>query len=492
MRTFLQVAIAIFLTPFILQYISKAEYGSYSLAQSTILLLGLINFGFGGALNVFVSRNTDDTALVSKYASITATFQVLLGTIGLIFGIFLSFKFVDWFKIEAQTDFEIQLVVILFSIGFFITMITQTYTSLLTAYRQIHIDNLIGIFTMIINSLLIILFLHFEIGILGMAISVLITQSISGLLVVYRVHKYLHNLKISYFKVDKAGFKELFQLGIWFFVGSLSIIFIEKFDQILAGKIINVETVAILIITAKLFELVRGLIYSISNNFRPYLGKMVGDGESLKAYNYYVLLRKVSILASILCACIIIYINKIFVGFWVGSEFYGGDFLTIALGLNLVYYCWKLPTRAFLTSNLIVKEQSLYSFLEGLINLGTSLFLGLKFGIIGIISGTFISGFIFQLIIYGIILNNKKLETWAVYIKNNIKLLLQTTMLIGFSIFMTHDFPADVEHIGVLFIKSLAFVTVLLTLLLLFNIKDLKLLYSLKSNPSFKHEPTQT
>ncbi len=483
LRTFLQIAFAIFLTPYILQYISKSEYGTYSLAQSTIVLLGLINFGFGGALNVFVSRNTDDTTLVSNYASITATFQIILGILGLILGLFLSFNFSDWFKIDSASNFQIQWVIILFSLGFFITMISQTYTSLLTAYRQIHIDNLIGIITMIVNSIFIICFLYLGMGILGMAIAVLITQSLSSFLSIYRVKKYLPNLKINYFTIDIVRFKELFKLGIWFFIGTISVFIIEKFDQILTGKIVNIETVAILIITAKLFELVRGLIYSISNNLRPYIGKMVGAGEVLKAYDYYVLLRKVSILAATISACVIIYLNKIFVETWVGAEFYGGDLLTIALGFNLIYYCWKLPTRAFLTSNLVVKEQSLYGVGEGIINLMVSYLLGLKYGVIGIISGTFISGFIFQLIINGSLLNNKKLESWSVYINKNVQLLFQSILLIGFSVFMTMYFPANIDHLGLLIIKFIAFIIGLFSSLLLFNIKDFKLLYFIKIKP---------
>ena len=238
LRTFLQIGVAIFLTPYILQYISKAEYGSYSLAQSTIILLGLVNFGFGGALDVFASRNTDNVGLVSDYASITASFQILLGLAGLVLGIFLSFYFADWFHIDSKSNLNIQWVVIIFSLGFFITMISQTYTSLLTAYRKIETDNLIGIFTLFINSLLIISFLYLELGILGMAISVLITQCISSILSIYRVHKILPNFKIQYFKIRRIRFKELFQQGVWFFIGSISVIFIEKFDQILTGKLI--------------------------------------------------------------------------------------------------------------------------------------------------------------------------------------------------------------------------------------------------------------
>ncbi len=476
-RTFLQIAIAIFLTPFILSHISKTEFGSYSLAQSTILLLGLINFGFGGALNVFASRNTKNLDLVSKYASITATFQLCLGIIGLVSGIILSFSFTQLFNINNDSVKNINIVIILFSFGYFFTMLSQTYTSLLTAYRQIHIDNLIGIGTNLINSFCIIVFLNLDFGILGMAITVLITQFLSLLIVYFRVKKALQNINILYFKLDWIGIKEMFNLGIWFFVGSVSVLVIEKFDQILTARIINIETVTIFVISSKLFELARTLIYSISNNLRPYLGKMIGEGENEKAYQYFVQLRRLSIFISVFVSSILIYTNKTFVSLWVGSDFYGGELLTIALGLNLIYYCWKLPIRAFLTANLIVKEQSIYGVFEGFLNIMTSYFLGLKFGLIGIVLGTFITGYVFQFITYAIILNKSKLETLRKYFLNTGKILFQSTFIIMISIFVSKYFPLESHSLVTMSIKIFLFTIIILLIIIAINFETIKMFY---------------
>jgi hypothetical protein len=170
------------------------------------------------------------------------------------------------------------------------------------------------------------------------------------------------------------------------------------------------------VITAKTFELARKLIYLIPNNFRPYFGKLIGEGELENAKSKYILLFKLTVSVAMFIASVLIINNSLFIHYWVGDEFYGGDIVSCFLGLNLVYYAWKLPSRAFLSSHLVVKEQSIFGVFEGTANVMLSIFLGFQFGLVGIVAGTFLSGFIIQIVFYGYLLNSKGLESIKDYI----------------------------------------------------------------------------
>lgn len=473
-RIFLQIGIAIFLTPFILSYITKEEYGAYSLVQSTIVLLGLVDFGFSGALNVLASRNTNNPELVSIYSSITASFQFLLGGLGLLLGVFLSKYFTMFFDIKTAAPLEISVVVLLFALGFFFRMLAQVYASLLRAYRQIHIDNAIGILSTIIDAALIVLFLISGTGLIGLAATALISQFLIAGLSIYRVKRFLPDIRINYFKIEKRQLKELFQLGIWFFIGSLSVLFIEQFDQLLTGSLISIETVTVLVITAKLFELSRKLIYTLSNNFRPYFGKLIEEQKTVEAYKYYRLLRQWSLLAAIFVASIIFYVNEVFVSIWVGANFYGGHLLSMVLAINLLYYCWKLPSRAFLSANLMLKEQSIAGIFEGFFNVLLSYYLGIIYGVIGILAGTFLSGFFIQLFFYGYLLHLKALENWQTYAKANITLLLQSSFFLLLSFYFQQTWPIAGEIDLANIARVFSFTLIILFLLITFNRKSLK------------------
>ena len=425
-----QMGIALFLTPYILKFVDKEQYGAYSLALSSIQFLTLFNFGFGGALGILVARNTKNKELVSSYSSIVQTFQLFLGAVGVLFGIYAGLNFSDYFEIQAQNDESLKVVMIIFSISFFVTMMNQVYSTLLVSYRQIALDNKIGIFTNLLGSASIIAFLEFGTGVIGLSLSLLLAQILTFVISYIRVKRSLPDIHVQMFRIRMKDLKELYKVGLWIFVGSMSVFLIEKFDQIVVGKIISLEMVSILVVTSKTFELARKLIFTITNNFRPYFGKLLEDKQDDLAKSYYHALRQLTVAISIVVASILILINPYFVDVWVESDFYGGDYVTLFLGLNLIYHAWKLPSRAFLSAHLIVKEQSLFGIVECTINVLASIALGKKYGILGVVAGTFLSGFVLQMIFYGYLLNIKKLETLGEYISNQ-SLLLGQLLVFG-------------------------------------------------------------
>ena len=472
-NTILSIFIGLFLTPFILDFVSKEEFGSFSLAQSTILLLGLINFGFVGALDVLAAREINLKENISSYASITATVQLFIGILGCLVGFIISFYFQEWFDINTNNKFDIQLIVILLSFSFLFTIFGSTYSSLMIAFKEIHLNNYLSITSTIINAIIIYVLLINECGILSLAISVFCCQFIKALYCFYRVKTKYKFVKVTLLRYDKKNFKKLFKIGIWFFIGSISVLLIEKFDSLLTGKLIDVETIAVLVITSKLFILSKNLLFVITNNFRPYFSTLLGNSENTKAYNFYKYLRHFSTVSAILLASIIIFINEFFVFNWVGLDLYGGMTLSFVLAINLIYNCWKLPSRAFLTSNLIVKEQSLIGIVEGFINVTLSMYLGKQFGLIGIISGTFISGFLIQSIFYGILLNRNNLETWNNYIKCNFNLLLQFILVSFISYLLINSLSISTNFNFINSIKFICFILSITFLLFLLNVKSL-------------------
>ena len=86
--------------------------------------------------------------------------------------------------------------------------------------------------------------------------------------------------------------------------------------------------------------------------------------------------------------------NGIFVPWWVGSQNYGGIWLDLALAMNLIVHAWVLPNRAILSAGLIVRPQTISRIIEGGLNFGLAVLLGIHFGLLGIVISTAIAGII--------------------------------------------------------------------------------------------------
>lgn len=474
-RMMIQIGVAILLTPFILSYISHEEYGTYSLALGSIQFFSMFNFGFGGALGILVSRNTKNYSLVSSYSGIVQSFQLILGLVGLFSGIALSFNFNEFFDVVDKDNVALKTVVVIFSFSFFVTMLNQVYSTLLVANRQVALDNKIGIFTSLFGSLAVIIFLKLGLGIIGLSVSILITQVLNLVICFLRVKKSMPDLHISLFKFSLIDFKNMYVIGIWIFVGSISVFLIEKFDQFVVSKLLTLELVGVLVITSKLFELGKKIIFTISNNYRPYFGKLLEENKHDLANKHFLLLRHFTISIAIIFSSLLVVVNPYFIKLWVGKELYGGDYVSLFLGLNLVYHAWKLPNRAYLSSNLVVKEQSIFGIFEGLLNVVFSIFLGYRYGLVGIVAGTFLSGFILQIFFYGYLLNLKNLESTREYVKSQIRLFLNFILFYSLA-YIFYLLNANVQELGVFLFRFFALVVVSTLIGLLLNIKRLKIL----------------
>jgi O-antigen/teichoic acid export membrane protein len=465
--------VGLYLTPFILDYISKAEYGAYALVQSFIVFFGLFNFGFGGALSLFVSQNNEKSEKISTYVGVTATLQLIVGLLGGIVGLVGSFYFYEWFDFSSVERGEVQTVILFFLCGFIFLMAKQTYSSILNGFRKIHIENYIGMAGLLFNTVLIIFLLSMDAGLAGLAAGIALTELLKLLISIYCVHKYIPAINIKYFNFDKKAFVDLYNVGVWFFVGSISVMLIERVDKIIVAKLVSIEMVATLIITVKLFDISRKFIYLISNNYRPYLAKLISNGKNVEAYKAFCMLRLGTILLSILSASIVIYINEFFVFFWVGEEFYAGNHISWILGFNLIYLSWKMPARVYLTSNTIVKQQSIIGIVEGLFSVFLSYIFGIKYGLTGILIGVFLAGFVVHIIGYGYILHKYGLETWPDYLKKNFTIAIQMGVIMIMTFIMSKNFPLDFIFSTSVILKISSFIVLISLFAVFINIKTI-------------------
>ncbi len=70
---------------------------------------------------------------------------------------------------------------------------------------------------------------------------------------------------------------------------------------------------------------------------------------------------------------------------------YAGKYVDLALAISMIVHLWVLPNRVILSANLCVREPCLIRFCEGGLNLVLSLWLGKRFGVVGVITATVIA-----------------------------------------------------------------------------------------------------
>jgi len=391
--TMLTMVIGLWLTPFTLKFLTREEFAIFTLASDVILWLSLVDLGIASSLKVQAAQMTgkDDPFRASRIASTAFFAELGVGLLIFLFGAVIALFFPSLFDVSESIRSDAVNVVLIFSLSTAVNIGLQTYSALLIAHQQIHIDNFLRIFLLLMRTLLTVLLLlagwkMYSIAVANL-ISVLVSSTIAGVRCRYTIRDV--SLRMSFFSFGEL--KSLGSMGIWFTVGGLAGILIEGMDRVVAAKIISLESVTTLALTGRLYSIAYGVIGQITNTARPVLGQMLGKRDMTSTRRVY---DRMALFSTGIAVCVGLAImagNGAFVKWWVGEKNYGGIWLDIAFAVNLIVNSWILPNRATLAAGLIIKQNSLSRIAEGIINFAASVVLGYLFGLAGVIAGTAIA-----------------------------------------------------------------------------------------------------
>lgn len=394
----LSILISFFMIPFSLQYLTKEEFGIFTIANELLMWLGLLELGSVSVLRSRASHKLggDNTINFDKLVSSAFFIQFIAALLILFIGIILSYKLGNFIDFNDNVE-NFELVFQLMILGLSLTISTNVFSSLLIASKQIHIDNYLKIGLLLLKTSVTIVLLMLGFKLISLAIANLLSVVIINIIAYYRVKKHFKDLKINYKMISFIEIKGLVGKGWWFTLGGLAGIMINYLDALLIGKFVSLAMVTNFIITKKLFDTANRFFMQIFNVTRPYIGQFYGASKKDELLKLTTISKKISVFGSIIITLFIILINEKFISVWVGDEFYLGSEITLLLGLNFILQSIIIPNRVFLSSALYeVKKVNLIRIYEGILNLSLSIILVINLGIYGIIIASIISSFIFS------------------------------------------------------------------------------------------------
>lgn len=404
-KTLLTMTIGLWMVPFTLQFLTKAEYGVFAIAGDILLWLGLLQLGTGASLSSRAAQliGRRDTEKLGELASTALVLQTIAALLTMLIGGFLSLTIDGWFAAK-ETISSLAMVFFLLVLGASIQITAQVFNGLLVANKQVHVDNLLGIGLFLLQTALTIGFLLLGLKLMALALSSLIaTVFVSGL-AFWRVHKQMPEVRITIRRFKVEHVRDLLGNGIWFTVGGLAGILIMNLDRFMVGHFVSLEAVTAFIITGKLYFIADKFHGQIFNVMRPYLGQLHGRKETSRLSEIYHAAFSSSLLLSVLMASTIYVANKWFISWWLGADFYLGDSISLLFALNFVMQSSVVPNRILLASTLyMMPQQNIARVCEGLLNLLLTIILAKNYGIVGVLIGSLVANLLFSAIILNVI-----------------------------------------------------------------------------------------
>ena len=345
---FINNIVALFLTPYMLQFISKEEYGLYILCVDFLAWVSFMEFGTNKVVESKAGHliaNKDDKGLNRSFNA-SFYFQILVATF-----IFPFFYFLVQSGIEENQVKHVQLIILLFSVSAALSVFKNLYSAVIVASKKVHLDNKIKLFNNILNYTLILLLVPY-IGVVGLAIINVLTIILVVIRSRYRVKSLFPQIKVRREFFEKEELKNLFSLGMYFSLGSVATLLLMKIDSFIISKNFGFEQVAFFYITIKLFMLTQKIFHIGLNNFRPHISQLYGKKEFSRIHTFFTLVSNITLAALAFGISIMMLINKYFVSLWVGKEFFISSEFSILFGFWVLLELHTITSRITLTASL--------------------------------------------------------------------------------------------------------------------------------------------
>jgi O-antigen/teichoic acid export membrane protein len=399
-----QVAVAFFLTPFILHVLGETRYGVWSLAIGLTGYYGLLDLGFSAGVTQYLTRYlaAKDFDRLNRIASSGVVALTCCGTIVLIGSLVIAFNASTLFQIPAGTATELALVIVIMGAAVAMQFGFFTYSAVFTAVQRFDLSNGIGVATRILSAGVTVICLKSGYGLVGLSLVVAGTNLLDYLIRWRVAGRLLPAMKISLKLVNRESLREVVNFGIWNSVSAGSVRLISYTDALVIAAFMPVAAVAPFAIAANLRSYFDDVFVRVGFVFFPAVTELDARGNQVGLKQLYLTSSKFMFLGSILLGSIAMFSSRDFFRLWVGS-FYAEpkDYSSIAtifyilIVASMISVAQRIGYQVLLGTRR-VKLLALLFAAEGVSNLILSLTLVGSYGLVGIAIGTLIPAVLFQ------------------------------------------------------------------------------------------------
>lgn len=317
--------IPLFYTPIMLAILGQSEYGLYSLSNSVISYLSLLQFGMGSAVIRYIAkyRATDEkekaNQITGLFTIIYIFFAVLVLFVGCIFTLLSPVIFSDGLS-EAEIS-KMKILIIIMSLSTAFSFISVVFSSIINAYEKFIFKKTTDIILTILAPLfnLLVLFLGYES--VGIATVSLIFQIVVLPIYMWYVAKRL-GIKMKFVKPEKAFLLELFSFSIFMFLSSIADLLFWSTDNVLIGAMIGSTAVAVYNVGGVFTNLMRNLTSAINDVFVPKVTMMVAvDKSNTELSELMIRVGRLQYLMVSLLASGFIVFGQVFIHYWSGDVY---------------------------------------------------------------------------------------------------------------------------------------------------------------------------
>jgi O-antigen/teichoic acid export membrane protein len=390
---FWAVAVAFFLTPYIIHTIGVERYGVWALVGVITSYFGLLDFGVTTSLVKFVSEyySKDEPTALNRVIHTSFVFYSGFGILIAGLGMALMSFLLRWFSVPEHLMDETRPV---FQLGIMIyaaSNLLNMFAAILNGLQRMDVTNKVTVVQSFLSIAGTILFLEKGYGLIGLMLNNAIVLVAGAVMNGINLVRVLPDFKLSPFRFDLAMLSKQFKFGIQIWTAGIASLFHYQYDKLLLAHFAGLSAVAYYDVASRIVSYARELPLTLGSAIMPAASELNARDDRRNLEELYARATKYILLAGMAVGSAVILFAKPFVELWLGADF--EKTVTTIQILMVAFFFNTLTASGYFMLNGIGQPQygMKSSIAAALLNFSLSTILMLYMGYFGVVTGTAIS-----------------------------------------------------------------------------------------------------
>jgi len=310
----------------------------------------------------------------------------------------LVFLFPELFHLHGQLRVEAMVLVVLSGVDLAIGIPANTFGATLIGFQRYDLVNAISLGTAVARAAAWTAILAAGGGLIAIGAAAIALNILAETASYLLVRRHVGDRPIKRRNFDRALIRPILGMSGWIAVADFGVLLIARLDLIIVGLIAGAAQAGVYAVGAKLASLSNEFTAPAVSVFLPHASDLSAsdDRESMRE-TLYVGTRIAVAIATPLTVVLAV-LAKPALHAWVGRGFEDAGLVVVYLSVSVLLASMTMTGGAILRGMGDVKVPALIRLFEGTVNVGLSVALGLKMGMIGVALATLISTAVAQVL----------------------------------------------------------------------------------------------
>jgi len=318
----INIAVGIFLSPFILHRLGDAAFGVWVLIFSVTGYYGLFDLGIRSSVIRYVSKYhaTGDGEKLASFVNTALFSYTSIGAVSMLLTVVLSSSVERVFRIPPEMHSQARLLLLMVGASVSLGFPLGVFGGMLEGLQRFDILNWTSIGAALARAALIVYFLNRGYGLLTVALLTVLLPFFSSILRVIVVLR-IYPVSISPTHVDRASFRHMANYGSTTFIVLVASRLRFRTDALVIGAMMSTVAVTWFNIGSRIVDYAQEFVASLAQIFVPMSSQSEATGNLDGVRKIYIAGNRVCAFLILPIAAILVLLGKHIIRIWMGARY---------------------------------------------------------------------------------------------------------------------------------------------------------------------------